>query len=188
MIQKNNISSLSDEELIIRYKKSNNQEIIGELYTRYSHLVYGVCLKYLKNVPEAKDTLMHVFEKLIVGLKKYDISFFKSWLYQLAKNECLMKLRKKSKTHFQEIEQYDWEDNTQDEIKEKEEKEEELQLLEKAIDKLNDKQKVCIELFYLKKMSYQEVVNQTNFTLKEVKSAIQNGKRKLKIIMEELSV
>jgi RNA polymerase sigma-70 factor (ECF subfamily) len=57
------------------------------------HLVYGVCLKYLKNSDEAKDGVMQIFEKLITTVSGHDIVNFRSWLHVVAKNFCLMQIR-----------------------------------------------------------------------------------------------
>ena len=80
-------------------------ETLGELYNRYMELVYGVSLKYMKEPEEAKDCVINIFEELVTKVKKYDIDNFKGWLYQLAKNHCLMKLRsdKKNPVHVIEM-------------------------------------------------------------------------------------
>jgi RNA polymerase sigma-70 factor (ECF subfamily) len=88
------ISSVeSDTELVKQYKSGGDINVLGELYGRYMELVYGVCLKYFKEPEEAKDAVINVFEELITKLRKYDVTNFKSWLYQLTKNHCLMKIR-----------------------------------------------------------------------------------------------
>ena len=185
MISKRKIKSLTDEQLVLLYKDSGNQKCIGELFERYSHLVYGVCLKYLQQTDDAKDMVMVIFEKLLVDLKKYDIQVFKSWLYQASKNSCLMKLRKKKKESFTDFTQYEVAVNNT-ELHDKKTKEIEITNLEEAILLLKPNQQVCINLFYIKKKSYQQVVKETNFSLKEVKSNIQNGKRNLKILIEQI--
>lgn len=185
MIKNKNIKTLTDEQLVNLFKKKNSQKYIGELYNRYAHLVYGVCLKYLKNVEDAQDTLMHVFEKLMQNLNKYEVEKFKPWLYQMAKNECLMKLRKTNKINHVEIENNPLESDHEESLQEKKEQEREYTELEQAIEQLNTKQKECVKLFYLEKKSYQEIELVTGYSLKEVKSAIQNGKRNLKIILEQ---
>ena len=83
----------SDTELISLYKKTNDLKVLGQLYQRYMDLVYGVCLKYLKESEKSKDAVMHIFEELVAKLKKHDVENFKNWLYQVAKNHCLMQLR-----------------------------------------------------------------------------------------------
>ena len=66
------------------------------------------------------------------------------------------------------------------------EKEKQIILMEEAILLLNEGQRVCIELFYLKNRSYNEIVAATGYSANDVKSYIQNGKRNLKLKMESL--
>jgi RNA polymerase sigma-70 factor (ECF subfamily) len=181
----------SDAQLIEMYRNSHELKYIGQLYTRYTTLVYGVCIKYLKDEDSAKDATMQVFENLIPLLKKHQIENFRGWLHTLVKNHCLMELRKKSK---QQTSSYDTLYETSDLDVEKEDfshlddkfqKEKDLELLEKAMVGLKEEQKVCVELFYLKDKSYNDIVEITGFNIKQVKSHIQNGKRNLKLIMEQ---
>lgn len=185
IINKKKIKALTDEQLVLLYKDSSNKKCIGELFERYSHLVYGVCLRYLQEPNDAKDMLMIIFEKLLVDLTKHDIKNFKPWLYQTSKNSCLMKLRKKNKEAFTDFSSYELEENNT-ELHDKKIKEKEITTLEEAILKLKPQQQVCIKLFYLEKKSYQQVVDETSMNLKEVKSNIQNGKRNLKILIEQM--
>lgn len=180
---------LSDEELVLRYVERNEHQAFSSLFERYSHLVYGVCVKYLKDAEAAKDETQQVFMKLFEDLKKYEITYFKSWLYQVAKNHCLMILRKNNPVVDKEITENDveFEDNWHQKVKE----EQFLNELESAIQELSKEQRVCIRYFYLQNMSYAEVARQANYDLNTVKSAIQNGKRNLKIklagLLEEKS-
>lgn len=172
---------MSDEQLVLRYRKSKDQACMGELYVRYSALVLGVSLKYLQNKNEAQDNLMKVFEKLMHTISKTEVSNFKPWLYQITKNECLMALRKRKKASFTSIEElHITEESDSGKL---EEKERLLSLLEEVIPSLKANQRVCIELFYLNKKSYAEIAEQTQFSIKEVKSNIQNGKRNLELMM-----
>lgn len=179
-----NITSFSDAELIAEYKRKSDNEVIGELYKRYSHLVYGVCLKYLKNEDESKDAVIQIFENLMGDLLKHDISNFKSWLHSVTRNHCLMFLRKQQTVLKREHEyEYYAESEPTNEISfaphEKEVKENLLTGLEKAMTHLKEEQRVCIELFFLKEKRYEEVAEITGYTTKQVKSYIQNGKRNL---------
>ncbi|HRH02424.1 MAG TPA: sigma-70 family RNA polymerase sigma factor [Bacteroidia bacterium] len=184
---------LSDTELVLRYAQSNDVECFGILFTRYSSFVYAVCLKYLKDRDESKDASMQIFEKLTSDLKKHTITNFKSWLHTVTKNYCLMQLRKNKgiieissdQIHFI---QPSMDFNQSLHQVEENEKEELLTRLEQAITKLNQEQKACIELFYIKEMSYQEISNITGYDLKSVKSFIQNGKRNLKILISKKNV
>jgi len=179
-----NITSFSDTELIAEYKRKSDNEVIGELYKRYSHLVYGVCLKYLKNEDESKDAVIQIFENLMEDLLKHDINNFKSWLHSVTRNHCLMFLRKQQTVLKREHEyEYYAESESTNEISfaphEKEVKENLLTGLEKAMTHLKEEQRICIELFFLKEKRYEEVAEITGYTTKQVKSYIQNGKRNL---------
>ena len=183
-----NIQSLTDNELIAAYKSKGNNELVGELYKRYSHLVYGVCLKYLKNENEAKDAVLQIFENLLEDLKKHDIANFKSWLHSVARNHCLMFLRKEQ-TKQKRVNEYEATYEHEEtfaapfEVHEKEEKEVKLTKLEEAMTLLKEEQRVCIQLFYIEEKCYNEVADITGYEIKKVKSYIQNGKRNLANLM-----
>ena len=173
--------NLSDLDLIRLYKEEENLFTIPLLYERYAHLVLGTCIKYLKRYEDAEDTTMKIFGELNQKIEKHSIQPFKSWLYQVTQNECLMYLRKQ-KAHQTPIH----ENLLQAEIETDELKERELKLtkLERAIQHLKDEQRICIELFYIQDKSYQEISDELSSPLNSVKSAIQNGKRNLKSWME----
>ena len=183
-----NIQSLTDNELIATYKSKGDNELVGELYKRYSHLVYGVCLKYLKNEDEAKDAVLQIFENLLEDLKKHDIANFKSWLHSVARNHCLMFLRKEQ-TKQKRVNEYEATYQHEEtfaapfEVHDKEEKEVKLTKLEEALTLLKDEQRVCIQLFYIEEKCYNEVADITGYEIKKVKSYIQNGKRNLANLM-----
>lgn len=173
---------MSDKELIDLYITDRCSYTLPLLYERYGHLVMGSCLKYLKQTENAEDITMRIFGELGAKLLKHDIQHFKSWLYQVTRNECLQFLRKHkpgATTTIQEL-TIPVEEENGDLI----DLEQQLQLLETAIESLKDDQKRCIELFYLKQLSYNEISEQLSLPLNSVKSAIQNGKRNLKIRME----
>jgi len=161
------------------YKTEQKQKYVSELYGRYAHLVMGVSLKYLKNKPEAADMTADVYEVLVKKLKVHEVENFSAWLYQLTKNQCLMLLRKNKRVELVPLTERE-EAPTTDELTTKKLLEVKLDHLTYEIDKLKPAQSHCIKLFYIKKLSYKEIVAQTKFSEKEVKSYIQNGKRNLK--------
>jgi len=178
--RKNKYRTLSDDELLQTYKEKQSSEVIGEFYQRYGHLVMGTSMKYLKNKFDAEDLVMNLFEKLPGKLISHNISNFKSWLYMVTKNECLMLLRKKgnlTSSITKELEDTD-------DLDLKIEKETQLEMLEDAIEDLKEEQKECIKLFFIESKSYQEITEMLRLDIKKVKSAIQNGKRNLKLNLE----
>lgn len=175
----------SDQELLIIYKEKNDLAVLGELFGRYSSMVYGVCLKYLKNREESKDAVMQVFEKLVTSLHQHEIAHFKSWLYVTVRNHCLMQLRATKGQYFEDISPQFMETEGHLHPDGEPELETNLTKLEKCLETLGHEQKHCVQLFYLQQKCYKEIVEVTGFDDKKVKSYIQNGKRNLKICMEQ---
>jgi RNA polymerase sigma factor (sigma-70 family) len=188
LIYNEKYDSYTDLELIENYAKSSNNVFVGLLYKRYGHLVLGLCMKYLKNKPEAQDATVQIFANLLKDLKKHRIAYFKSWLYVYTKNFCLMELRKRQSALKKELELNENAHLLMDspDPEHLKEKERQIILMEEALQLLNTEQRVCIELFYLKNKSYNEIVEETGYSPNDVKSYIQNGKRNLKIRMEAL--
>lgn len=170
----------SDEELIGLFKSDRSELCVTILYERYAHLVLGTAMKYLKNSQDAEDLAMNLFEKLPLKLLEHDIAYFKGWLYRVVKNDCFMLLRKKNRITSELTESMEM---TNDEIPTSP-IEDQLQVLETILPSLKEDQRICVELFYLKDMSYQQISDHLNISILAVKSAIQNGKRNLKIRLE----
>ena len=176
-------TSLTDKELLQLFYADHNNQWLGFLLERYTLLLYGVSMKYLKNPEEARDAVQQIFLKTITELHKYEVTYFSSWLYMIARNYCLMKLRDK-KSPVKPVE------SVASFLRAEEEpdflnREELLLQLETAMNELNPEQKMCISLFYLQKKSYQEIAAETGFSLLQVKSYIQNGKRNLRLLIEK---
>ena len=180
---------LTDPELLALYRDTRNKEHVGVLYKRYSHLVFGLCMKYFKDEDQAADMVTNIFTKLFDDLLKHKVEFFKSWLYTYSKNHCLMHLRS-AKSQLRKSLDYSNNfkvlmENNEEEHLQANKREEEYALLEKSLGDLDEGQRVCIELFYLKDKSYVQIVEITGYDLNKVKSYIQNGKRNLKIMLEK---
>jgi RNA polymerase sigma factor (sigma-70 family) len=176
---------ISDQELLERFYTDHNNEWLGILLERYTLLLLGVSMKYLKNEDDAKDSVQQIFLKVIQELHKYRVEYFKSWVYMVAKNHCLMKLRDKQGKPAAEINERmllaPEEESDRQQLLQNDEA---LTLMEEALNELNPEQKQCVTLFYLQKKSYQEINEMTGFTMMQVKSHIQNGKRNLRILIE----
>ena len=177
---------MTDKELLARYDRDRESGWLGILLQRYTLLLLGVCMKYLKNEDDAKDSVQQIFLKVIQELQKYKVEYFKSWLYMVAKNHCLMKLRdRQSKIPVELTEKLmaapelttDRQALMQNDLT--------MEMMETSLKELNPEQQQCVTLFYLEKKSYQEITVITGFSLLQVKSYIQNGKRNLRILIEK---
>src|SRR5450432_3891679 len=173
---------LTDQEILRHFYADQNNEWLGSLLERYTMLLYGVSMKYLKNPEEARDAVQQIFLKAITELHKYEVSYFSSWLYTIAKNHCLMLLRnKRHGISLELISEPGFETEDPDPLQ----NESLLKDLEEALKHLNAEQKICISMFYLEKKSYQIIAAETDFSLLQVKSYIQNGKRNLRLLLEK---
>jgi RNA polymerase sigma-70 factor (ECF subfamily) len=182
---KNIPSADGDAELVGRYKATGDIAFLGELYQRYMELVYGVCLKYIQEPEDAKDCVLNIFEELVTKVQKHEITHFRSWLYQLAKNHCLMRLRSGKKTRIISIDApgVQLEDNVH--LNGVFEKEEQFQRLSICMAQLPEEQKKVVSLFYQEGKCYNEIAESTGLEWNRVRSAIQNGRRNLKMCMEK---
>lgn len=182
--RKSHVRKLSDEEIISLYKEKQWTSCIDELYQRYSHLVFGVCMKYVKQIENAEDITLSLFASLTQKLLQHQVQHFKSWIYVSARNSSLMFLRA-NKMNLELKEDDVLYDDSDQRLDEKLEKDELIESLIMVFEELKQEQRLCIQLFYLQKKSYEEVATITHFTLKEVKSHLQNGRRNLKILLEK---
>ncbi len=185
---KDAFAHIEDKELLNKFYSDGNNEWLGILLKRYTMLLLGVCMKYLKDEEEAKDAVQQIFLKVITELPKYKVEFFKSWLYMMAKNLCLMRIRDRQGRVPVELTDkvisYE-EVNIKAELLEKDKA---LSLIEEGLNELNEEQRLCLTLFYFEKKSYLQITDLTGYNLLQVKSFIQNGKRNLKLIVEKNKV
>jgi len=174
----------TDQDLIYRYKQTNDIKFLGHLYSPYMDLVYGVCMKYLKDGEASKDAVMNIFEELVEKLKKHEVDNFKSWLYVVARNHCLMQLRKEAKVKITEMSDSFMQSEEDLHLNGEPDKETNLKFMEDCLEKLPDDQKRTVSLFYLESKCYQEIAELTGQEWNKVRSQIQNGRRNLKLCIE----
>jgi RNA polymerase sigma-70 factor (ECF subfamily) len=179
------IELLSDEDLLDKYKNLGDAEYFGILYNRYIPLLYGVCLKYFGDADKSQDAVMQIFENIFPKILKYEVKTFRTWIYSVAKNHCLQILRKEKNEIYVDFNSEIMESDEILNLLEEESGEERNAVLRQCIDKLPDKQQNTIRRFFMEKMSYQDIVDKDGYTLNQVKSYIQNGKRNLKICIEK---
>ncbi len=173
-----------DQALIAAYKQTRDLQVLAQLYQPYLELLYGVCLKYLTDPETAKDAVMDLFEELAKKLLRHEVTHFKGWLYTLAKNHCLMKLRSSSRTRTQSVDPESMQTAEELHLKDKQEQEEQFDRLETCIENLPDDQRTAIRLFYLENKSYKEIESATGMEWNKVRSYIQNGRRNLKLCLQ----
>ena len=177
--------TLSDKELADLYRASGNQEILAALYTRYSELLFGVCMKYLKNADNAADACNDIYVELVAKLLKHEVLTVKAWLHTVARNHCLMRLRGDKKMPTDEFPEHFVQSDESWHPDIAGQREQKLSALEKCIEALKNEQKQAVSLFYMEQKSYNEIAELTGIPWNNIRSQIQNGRRNLKNCIEE---
>ena len=186
MTTKKSVDKEKEGHMLLQYKATGDLKILGILFEPYMPLIYGVCLKYLKDEAQSEDAVMQIFEQLISKLRVHTVSNFKSWLYTFARNHCLMEIRTNNRLGTLPLEENSFMENDafmhqpfgEDVL------EEQLSLMEQCMEHLHTEQQICVRLFYLEQKCYKDIAAITGYDINKVKSYIQNGKRNLKICME----
>lgn len=174
-----------DQELVALFRQTGNMEVLAILFQRYMDLLYGVCLKYLKEPETARDTVMQLFEELLRKLPHHEVEHFKSWLYTLARNYCLMQLRTPRNLKTTEFRAEYMQSEPETHLNGVWQQEADFQQLENCLQTLSSEQRTTVELFYLQHKCYKEIATETGIEWNKVRSHIQNGRRNLKICMEK---
>jgi|WetSurSiteA1Bulk_404760.scaffolds.fasta_scaffold01320_3 RNA polymerase sigma factor (sigma-70 family) len=175
------LENLSDELLVKQYLDTSNKDLIAVLFERYTHLVYGICLNYLQDPDQSKDAVMDIFESLFHKLSVHKVENFRNWLYSVTRNHCLMALRKSGTIHRAKNKLREVVPESEPEYAEDDDEFlPDKMLIISAVEKLNEEQGTCIRLMYIDDKSYRDISAMTGYTMNEVKSHIQNGKRNLK--------
>ncbi len=174
-------SNLSDEDLLMHYRRSGDNMWLGTLLQRYTTLLLGVAFKYLRDVGQAEDAVQHVFETALTHIPAEPIQNFKGWLYVLMRNHCLHLLRDKTyKTDESVLSTVPAVESDKEDINWQEYS---IAQMNEALARLNEEQRISICLFYLEHKSYEQIISATGYTFMQVKSYIQNGKRNLRTIL-----
>ena len=176
---------IGDQELLERFYADHDNQWLGILLERYTLLLLGVCMKYLKNEELARDSVQQIFLKAITELQKYRVEYFKSWIYMVAKNHCLMQLRDKPGKHTVEVKESIPAETDETDKESLLMNEKTYEYMGEALKELNSDQQLCVTLFYMEKKSYQQIAEQTGYSMMQVKSHIQNGKRNMRILIEK---
>jgi RNA polymerase sigma factor (sigma-70 family) len=176
----------TDKELVAAFKESGDSNYLSTLYQRYMDLVFGVCLKYFKDAERCKDAVMDIYEELNTKLKLHEVDNFKGWLHVLARNYCLMQLRSPRNMKTTEFNTDFMQSGENTHLNgEALEKEQNFVKLEDCLKTLTEEQQQSVQLFYLENKCYNEIAAITGYDWNKVRSYIQNGRRNLKLCMDE---
>ena len=175
----------SDESLLSKFKETRKADYFQQLYERYIPLIYGLCLKYLQSPEQSQDAVIDIYENLSQKIQDYEIKVFKNWLYSVVKNHCFHILKESKKEIIVNFDSQLMESDNSFTLFDDNRDEEKESALNECLGKLPEPQRIAVEKFFYEDKSYADIVDETGFNLKSVKSYIQNGKRNLKICIEK---
>ncbi len=166
---------------------TRDKKYLGYIYEKNKQALFFHCLRLIQNQEDAKDLTSEAFIRAFEHLDSFNPNRpFYPWLSQIATNLCIDFIRRKSRVYFNAIDESKMgagDETVLDALQRRELGEK----IKAAINKLKKPQKRCFYLFYIHEKSYKEIVQLTGYSYKKVRSCIQNGRRKFKLIMERES-
>lgn len=155
------------------------------LYERYSHLVFGVCLFYLRDVTQAKEVMQQIFITLLSDLVRFEVSAFKPWLLQVCRNHCMIRTRKNNRESaaLPSLDQFPDDREVPSGIS----PELIASSLAQAVRQLTPEQQQCIHLFYEQRLPYTGIAASTGLSGSQIKQHIQQGRINLRQSIHQLS-
>ncbi len=182
------LAHCSDEDLLQLYYHTSDNRFFTELFSRYVLLTYSNCYKYLQDSEKSKDSVMHIFCKILdkCQSKLLQLDNFKNWLYTIIRNECFIqkKLASKNQIELEQFLRYHFDEQdfclNKSSVKKSKPSWEEVGT---ALSCLPMQQMQCLHFFYFEKKSYRKIAEISGMTVKQVKSHLQNGRRRMRSIL-----
>jgi len=194
------LTNFSDEELAIKVLKKN-REALGELFRRYHKRFYNLAYRFLGDAYLADDLTSEIFLRIYKYLKSYNVNQkFRPWAYKLATNTCLtfkvkssrLPLRiggfagqAKLKNEDGEEEPLETPDEKVDLVREIE-RNEVAERVQEALDKLPEKYRLALYLYYFEDLKYEEIAEDLELPLNTVRTHLKRGKEMLKKDLADL--
>lgn len=177
--------SLSDEEILARFKEKDGQNYAFNLLVRkYQQKLYWVIRRLVVDHDDANDLIQNVWVKVWQNLDSFKAeSQLYTWLYRICANEALTFLNKKKKRFFLNLEDVDAELSekvehdpamTGDQIEIK---------LQKAIISLPEKQRLVFQMRYYDEMPYEEMSHVLNTSVGALKASYHHAAKKIEVFL-----
>lgn len=181
---------------LVSQVKSGNQEAFEGLVEIYKDKIYRLCYRMVGDRHEAEDLAQEAFIRAYINIQKYSGSYkFSTWLYRIATNLCIDKLRKKKPDYSMDAEMPGTEGATlyhqvagtdplpEEEIEEKEKSDH----LQQEIMKLPEKYRTAILLKYIEDLSLEEISSVMDLPVPTVKTRIHRGREALKKVYKKVT-
>ncbi len=190
MRKNKNISEVAT--LLQKYKESKEVIYIGEIYSRYIHLVYGVCLAEINSRQKAQIAVMNIYDKLIAKESLPEEKDFKLWLYVVTLNYCRAlkgELTEKDK-QFEIIDDLMWKAEVEYHYNLTTFNTESYtfalnKILKSNENELTNTQKSYLHYFYKQKKSYSEIATIENTTTEKVMQLLKTTRKQINSLIQK---
>jgi RNA polymerase sigma-70 factor (ECF subfamily) len=193
VLEKKEYEHLSDEELILRFQKDDN-EAFNNIVRRYKDRLVNFLYRYTGSFDEAEDIAQDTFLRLYRLKHTYrEVGKFSSWFYTIALNQAKSHKRDKIRHQAISLDKTYGEDEREFELPsdsklpdEEVMSDDESFFVQKAINALEEKHKEIIILRDIQDMEYEEIAKILNIPVGTVKSRINRARESLKVTLEKL--
>ena len=169
------------EHLLVEQTLSGDQYAFEHLVNEYKDYVFQLILGILKNTEDAEEVTMDTFVKAFEKLNSFQFDAKSStWIYTIAYRHALMFLRKKRMllSDLKDGSAFSYEQSMDPLIHEDQEK-----MIEWALDRLGEEDRVLITLYYLEELSLKEIEEITNIKAATAKVRIHRSRKKIAEIL-----
>lgn len=166
-----------------------NQNAFGDIVDLFKDKVFQLCYRMLGNRHEAEDLAQEAFVKAYINIRSFNIQMkFSTWLYRIATNLCIDRLRKKKPDYYLDAEIAGTEGLTMhaqiaSENELPEEKLEHIELqesIQEEIMRLPEKYRSVIILKYIEELSLKEMSEILDLPIGTIKTRIHRGREALR--------
>ena len=173
----------------IKQVLKGDQNAYADIVNLYQHKLYQICYRMLGNKQEAEDIAQEAFVRAYINLHSYDQKRkFSTWLYRIATNLCIDRIRKKKPDYYLDAEvagtdgldmysQIAADEKLPEDVVTQMELQERIQY---EISQLPDKYRSVIVLKYIEELSLQEISEILDMPLGTVKTRIHRGREALR--------
>ncbi len=179
LLSKSKRKTLTDEEAIAEYIKTQNNYYFEILYNRYSSKIFGKCLTLLKDEYKAQDATQDIMMKILLNLSKFSgKSKFSTWVYSITYNFCIDYIRKGKKDKSVLLDDISVLSDVEDEVSDKFLLEIKLEQLKVILEKINVEDKAILLMKYMDGMSIRDIAAIKNKSESAIKMKIKRAKEK----------
>lgn len=180
---------LSDEDLVKVYTLNRDQKFFNEIVNRYRDKIYWIALKITNNTNDAED----IVQEVLFAIDKKATTFrgdskFSTWLYRLATNESITKLRQRKREKEVSLDDYmpqfaedghhlarpvvDWSQDVDKIVSDREC----CQLIQQAMEQLSPLDRAVVVLSELEEMSNPEIGKALGLSVQAVKARLHRSR------------